>query len=408
MAASQNRPWVRPLRARCWGVARGCMVRGSWSVVLGLGPNVRPRNPDPVRRYVRLSLRGVVEALTKGEATVLLSLLGADWSETERSRIRASRIPRSTYQEAKRRLYREGYLKNRYVPDPHALGMQGFRFRVARPFVDEMNSVASALADDPHTVTLWVGQTALFVVQVVAEANGTRPVGELPQGEISGTVVDLTTTHPAEEIPIFFDAEGAWSRVAGTPGPRRYPRGVPCPRGRGDEIHARLTPRTALALRELLARPFDASIEARNVATVAAPFLPRSQRQVLAQGWAAWRVLLSFSKTLAHEGRELRQVILVAANLKTGLRLDDLTGFLARQTGASPFLAATDGSHVLLASFGGVGARGGPAPGPSVLGSLRAAVNDLQIVREDLETLETRIDLRFDRLPPKPTLGSSR
>jgi len=334
---------------------------------------------------------------------VLLSLLGADWSETERSRIRSSRIPRSTYQEAKRRLYQEGYLKNRFVPDPHALGMQGFRIRVARPFVDEVATVASALAGDPRTVTLWVGPTALFVVQLVAAGKEAPADGAPALGSISGTVADVTATRPAEEIPIFFDAEGAWSRVAGAAGPRSYPRGVPCPRARDDDDHAKLTPRTAVALRELLARPFDESIEARNVALVAAPFLPRSQRQVLAQGWAAWRVLPSFSKTLAHEGKELRQLILVAGNLKPGLHLNDLTGFLARRTGASPFLAATDGTRVVLGSFGGVGARGGPTPGVSVLGSLRAALNDLQIVREDLASLETRLDLRFDRIAPTPS-----
>jgi hypothetical protein len=348
-----------------------------------------------------------VEALTKGEATVLLSLLGADWSETERSRIRASRIPRSTYQEAKRRLYQEGYLKNRFVPDPHALGMQGIRFRVARPFVDEMASVAKALADDPHTVTLWVGQAAVFVVQLVAAVKGSPRARDSAESTISGTVVDLTAARPAEEIPIFFDAEGAWARVAGAPGPRGYPRGVPCPPGRGEEDHANLTPRTAVALRELLARPFDEAIAARNVALVAAPFLPRSQRQVLAQGWATWRVLPSLSKRLAYEGRELRQLILVTGNLRPGLSLHDLASFLVRKTGASPFLAATDGPRVILASFGGTGARGGPSPGVSVLGSLRAALNDLQVVREDLATLETTVDLRFDRLPPQPTAGLS-
>ena len=347
-----------------------------------------------------------MQALTKGEATVLLSLLGAQWSETERSRIRASRIPRSTYQEAKRRLYQEGYLKNRFVPDPHALGMRGIRFRVARPTVDEMASAANALVNDPHTVTLWVGQAALFVVQLVPEAQGgtTRP--DSVAGAISGTVVDLTALRTLEEVPIFFDVEGAWARVAGAAGPRSYPRGIPCPPGRAGEERARLTPRTAVALRDLLARPFDASIGARDTSRVAAPFLPRNQRQVLAQGWADWRVLPSFSKTLAYDGRELRQLIIVTGELASGVDVRELAGFLVRRTGSSPFLAASDGSRAILVSFGGTGARTSSAPSGSVLGSLRATLNNLQIVREDLATLDSRLDLRFDRLPPLPEAGS--
>ncbi len=353
-------------------------------------------------RYVRRWLRGNVEALTRAEAVVLFSLLGADGSETERSRIRASRIPRSTFQEAKRRLYLEGYLKNRFVPDPHALGMQGFRFVVARPFVGEMASVARTMADDPHTLTLWVGQTALFAVQAVPGPEADSPNRGLNGPEVSGIVTTLTATRLPEQVPVFFDTEGTWARVTGAPGPRRYPRGVPCPLGGGGEGHPRLSPRTAVALRDLLARPFDVSIEARNIALVAAPFLPRSQRQLLAQGWAAWRVLPSLSKNLAHEQRALRQLILVTGRLGRELRLRDLTAALALRTGASPFLAATDGTQVLLGAFGGVGARDGSARGGSVVGTLRATLNDLQIVREDLATLETLLDLRFDRLPPRP------
>jgi hypothetical protein len=348
-----------------------------------------------------------VEALTKGEATVLLALLGADWSETERSRIRASRIPRSTYQEAKRRLYQEGYLKNRFVPDPHALGMRGFRFLIARPFVDEMASVAATLAAEPRTVTLWIGQTALFVVQTVPEMSETHGTSGPKANGVSGAVASLIADHPTEQIPIFFDSEGAWARVAGAPGPRRYPRGVPCPSGPEVDPHPRLTPRMAVALRELLARPFDSTVVDRDVARVAAPFLPRNQRHVLAQGWAAWTVLPSFSKKLAHEGRELHQLILVSGSLKPGLRLRHLTDYLVRRTGSSPFLAATDGSQVILAAFGGVGARATPTSDVSVLGTLKAALNGLQVVREDLETLDTRLDLRFDRILPIPSPSSS-
>jgi len=347
-----------------------------------------------------------VEALTKGEATVLLSLLGADWSETERSRIRASRIPRSTYQEAKRRLYQEGYLLNRFVPDPHALGLRGFRFLLARPFVDEMAPVVKLLAEEPHTVTLWVGPTVLFAVQGIPWEGGDRPPMAPALGGLSGTVVDLASTDLPEQTPILFDFEGAWARVAGSSAPRRYPRGVACPPGRGDEPHATLTPRLAVALRELLARPFDESVVARNVALVAAPFLPRSQRHVLAQGWATWRVLPALTKTLAHDGRELRQLIFVVGRLRPGLELRDVTDVLARRTGASPFLVSTDGSQVLLGALGGVGARGSSGPGGSVLGTLRAALNDLQIVREDLANLQARLDLRFDRLPPRPEVGA--
>ncbi len=343
-----------------------------------------------------------MEALTRAEAAVLLALIGGDWAETERSRIRLSRLPRSTYQEAKRRLYEEGYLIHRFVPDPHALGMDGFRFLVARPFVDEMDPIVRTLAGNPLTVTLWVGQSALFAVQAVPKTGrGAPPVGRT-EPDIPGTVVALTAAHRPDQIPIFFDIEGAWARLEGSSAPRSYPRGVPCPRGRGGGEHAPLPPRTAVALGELLARPFGPSVGSGNPAHVAAPFLPRNQRHVLAQGWAAWRVLPSFSKRLAHGGREWRQLIVVVGCLKPGLRMGYVTSALASRTGSSPFLAASDGYRVVLAAFGGVGARASSAFQGSVLGTLKATLNDLQIVREELSTLETPLDLRFDRLPPTP------
>jgi hypothetical protein len=355
-----------------------------------------------VSRYVRTRTWGHVEALTKAETTVLLSLLGAQWDETERTRIRASRIPRSTYQEAKRRLYREGYLTNRFVPDPHALGMDGFRFLVARPFVDAKGPVTRAFAEDPRTVTLWEGQSAIFVVQLVRRTARTPAKSERTEPEIEGTVVSLTAAHHPDLVPVFFDMEGAWSRVAGSAGPRSYPRGVPCAAGTQGGVHGPLTPRNAVALRELLARPFDPNLEARNSALVAAPFLPRTQRHLLAQGWAEWRVLLNFSKRLAYDERELRQLILVSGRLRAGVQLPYVTISLARRTGSAPFLAASDGTSVILGALGGVGARTRSAPPTSVLGTLQAMLTDLQIVREDLSTLETHLNLRFDRIPPAP------
>jgi hypothetical protein len=347
-----------------------------------------------------------VESLTKAETTVLLSLLGAGWNETERSRIRASRIPRSTYQEAKRRLYQEGYLTNRFIPDPHALGMQGFRFLVARPFVDAMAPLARTLAEDPRTVTLWVGTTALFAVQLVPRAGRARPETADLASATPGVVVDLRVVYRPDLIPVFFDMEGLWSRVAGVAGPRAYPRGVPCPNGSDGETHVPLSPRNAVALRELLARPFDPALESRNVARVAAPFLPRSQRHVLAQGWAAWRILLSFAKRLAYGERELRQLILVSGSLKPGIQQSDVTISLARRTGSAPFLVAGDGAQVLLGAVGGLGARSASTPSGSVLGTLQATLSNLQIIREELSTLETRLDLRFDRMLPTPVGGA--
>ena len=355
---------------------------------------------DPVSRYVRLDPWETVEALTKAEAAVLLSLLGADWRETERHRIRTSGIPRSTYQEAKRRLYQEGYLLNRFIPDPHAFGFDGFRFLVARPFVGEIPTLARQFESDPRTVTLWVGATSLFVVQLFGPAPTSEPEG--PQGLAgtpTGTVLAVNAGVAREQIPIFFDPEGMWARVVGDAGPLRYPRGVPCPGLPDGAPHSPPGPRAGWALRELLARPFATGIEGREPAHLGAPFLPRSERHLLAQGWAAWRVLPALSKTLAHGGREIRQLIVITGRLQPGLRLPQVTGALARRTGSSPILAATDGTQVILVALGGVGARDGRTQSTSVLGTLTATLTDLQIVREDLWALSTPLDLRFDRIP---------
>jgi hypothetical protein len=80
--------------------------------------------------------------LTENEAVVIKSLLAGS-TESGEDRIRDSGLPRSTYRDAKRRIYASGILADRYVPSAVAVSSLRATFLVARPYSNKILGISS-------------------------------------------------------------------------------------------------------------------------------------------------------------------------------------------------------------------------------------------------------------------------
>ncbi|MDE1820927.1 MAG: hypothetical protein KGJ23_11255 [Euryarchaeota archaeon] len=334
-----------------------------------------------------------MEALTHAEALVFEALLGGDGLESDRSRRTRTGLPKSTYQEAKGRLYGEGWLEDRFIPSPLAVGADTIEFRVSQPVAERRQTFALALEQDPTTVLLWEGVQSLFSVRFLNRRRSKQ--GNLEERDEE----DFSLRAEPEQVRVYFDFEGCWSALPGLLPPSVYPRTLPgaLPRSGGTQM----SPAHLSALRELVSRPFTDRKGSGTPPQSGPHFLPRSQRHLLSESVAAWRVLPKLGRPITVGSATVRQLVLVTGARQPDSSFDGLLPALAADCGAHPFLVAEDEEQVILGLL-----SLGPLPGqevrsssprPSVLGTVKRFARQVRIIREDLATLRVPVDHRYDR-----------
>jgi len=80
-------------------------------------------------------VKEITRSLTEQEVRVVGFLL-EDSAEGERARLQRWQLPRSTYHHIRRRAYAEGWVYDRYLPDPRLLALPWVSFMLVRPFAD--------------------------------------------------------------------------------------------------------------------------------------------------------------------------------------------------------------------------------------------------------------------------------
>jgi hypothetical protein len=353
-----------------------------------------------------------VRSLTRAQARVLLSLLSAGVS-TERERERRAGLPRTTYQDAKRRLYAEGLVEDRYLPRPELVGAHAVRFVLARPFADALESRAQELATDPRAAVVWSGAQSVLGVLFERRAPGRTPPGPgsgAPEGK--DRPISIASLSGTFGLPTFFDFTGAVAGLSDVPVPRSYPTpyGGPFRPASGRVTRWSFRQRPEL-VPSLLRRPWDPELAGRPRHSWGPAGLPRSQRRLLVAGLVEWRPMLRFERLPPCGGRRLQAVAFVHGSLHPGHRPSDLFHALVAVLGVHPFLFVTDGVRVLFGMLlaretgGPLRSSGGPRPSPLEL--FRGHLTDIDIVREPLDTLRVRVDHRYDRLVGGPRVPSA-
>ncbi|MCI4326871.1 MAG: hypothetical protein L3K16_04460 [Thermoplasmata archaeon] len=339
--------------------------------------------------------------LTPAEARVIAGLLGSA-AASERERLRRIAVPRSTYHAARRRAYSEGWLRDRYVPQPERLGFRAALILAARPFVDRGPELAQRWSAVPSCVYFAAGTELVLGVFVEREAEAARALSSrLLDGRVASWQESIVADLHTPSIPVYFDYEGLWTHLTEFGGTVAYPRGLggtPEP-----EDATTLSNHQRWAASELLARPFAAPEEGRAAHLVGPLGLPFSQQRMVAQGTVLHRVFLDPGRLPPFQGNAADQIVLITGAWKSGARPERLFRALTEECRVFPFLYVVDTPRALLGALG----RSGPPPAGAsearrpVLPTLQESLEGIELVQVPAPSVRTLIDHRYDRLLPK-------
>jgi hypothetical protein len=341
-----------------------------------------------------------VRELTRAEARVIAGLLGSA-AATERERLRRISVPRSTYHAARRRAYAEGWLRDRYVPQPERFGLSTALVLAARPFADRGAAMVESWSNTPSCVYLAQGTDLVLGVFLESDlaAGRARASAILSGNVVSWHQAVLADLH-GPSVPVYFDYEGLWSHLAEIGGTVAYPRGLGGTPAADEPT--RLSPHQTWAAGELLNRPFVAADPGGG--HLVGPFgLPFSQQKMVAQGWVSHRVFLDPARLPSFRGHGADQVVVVTGSWKANARAEVLFRTLTQECRVFPFLYAIDGRRAMLGALG----RSGPPslaasePRRAVLPTLQESIEGIEVTQVPASSLRTLVDHRYDRLLPR-------
>ncbi len=344
-----------------------------------------------------------MRGLTDAEARVIAVLLAAR-PDRERERLQMIDVPRSTYHAIRRRAYEEGWLRDRYVPHPAAVGRPFVTFLLARPFADRYDELLRQAADDAGSVVVCRGRQAVLGVLFHRKpADAQRLVARLDSQRLAPHPWVVTVRAEGPTVPVYFDYEGLWCHVAGFEGTLAYPHGLGGGMlGEDEELTVpTLTAHQWWAVSELIRRPFVAADQGRGSHLVGPLGLPFSQRRMLQKGWVVHRTILDPSRLPPYQGRAADQVVLVTGTPRAGARPEQLFATLSRESRVYPFLFAAGIDRWLFGALGGSSVRppteaeGARRP---VLPTMREYLEGIEIVQEPSAGFVAAVDHRYDRL----------
>jgi hypothetical protein len=330
--------------------------------------------------------------VTEAESRVITGLLGAG-NDTERLRVRESGLPRSTYVVARRRLYTEGWLYDRFVPNPVRLGIPRVTFALARPFAESVTELTERWRGLEGTVVLWRQPETLFGVFL----GGRKGPDEVSEG-LTSTLRILRGDPRTGAVPVYFDFEGAWSEIAGG-GTRQYPRAL------GGEVGGEVpdghSPAFWEGIHGLLARTSPSVPPVAAAHRLRPMGLPRSQVRILANGYVEHRVLPDLTKLPPVGGARIERLALLMGSLLPGSDAKLLFQELVGSARVHPFLYAHAGGEVLLGAV--AGARGttveGARPRTSVVETLRRHLRGVETFWMETENLRAVVDHDYLKVP---------
>jgi hypothetical protein len=347
-----------------------------------------------------------VRTLTPAEGRVIAVLLGAT-PANERERLHQLALPRSTYHAARRRAYGEGWIRDRYVPDPARFGYSRITFLLGRPFADRAEELGQRWSRMSTNVLTWMSpQIALGVFYHAREVDSLAALREVLEGRLASHCAILSADATAPEMPVYFDYEGLWTNLAAMSGTSSYPHGLGGSTSSAPEEGPAVTPHQRWAASELVHRPFVAEAAGRGGHLVGPFGLAFSQLRLLRSGWVTHRVFLDVSRVPAYRGRSADEIVFVTGALREGRRAPDLFATLTRDCRVFPFLYITHGGRILLGALGRAPgspapAEGTPLPRRSVMATLQESLEGIEVLQEPAAQFRTLVDHRYDRILPR-------
>lgn len=342
--------------------------------------------------------------LTPAEAKVIAGLLGSA-AATERERLRRIGVPRSTYHAARRRAYSEGWLRDRYVPQPERIGLSYAVLVAARPFVDRLAELTERWSATAGCVYLAAGPELLVGVTLEADLKAAQASAQrlADAAATSARQVVIADLH-RPTVPVFFDYEGLWVHLAESGGTVAYPRGLggtPLP---DDAVS--LSAHQTWAVRQLLHRALDSAASGRAGHLVGPLGLPFSQQRLVAQGVIVHRVFLDPAPLPSYRGHAADQLVLISGGWRAGARPEVLFRTLTEECRVFPFLFAMDAERAMIGALGRSTPAGVRPDGEGrrpVLPTLQESLQGIEIAQVPASSVRTVVDHRYDRLLPGST-----
>lgn len=352
-------------------------------------------------------MKEIARSLTEQEARVV-GLLLEDSPEGERARLRRWELPRSTYHHIRRRAYAQGWVYDRYIPDPRWVGLPWVSFLLVRPFADFRGSLVDALTRDPGSVHVVVGPNLVLSIHWESRAEAApRRWATIQEAGWAAGGVQLTVELTPGSVPVYFDYEGVWAHLIDRCGTSGYPRrlaGGTAPSG--TILPGPMTSHQKWAVRYLLDRSVSSSARP-GPGGPAGPFgLPFSVRRLLEQGWVSHRSILALPSLPPYQGRTADRTYFVVGHPRPGARPEQLFQQLVGECRVYPFLFVAGPDRWLIGAAGG--SRDGaspPAPRRPVLSTIGLACQGIEIFEAEGSSFVPQIDHRYDRLLTEPPSG---
>jgi hypothetical protein len=321
--------------------------------------------------------------LTAAEAATVLAVLsrraGAPSSEVD-----APGIAPSTFYAVRRKIYDAGWVVDRYVPQPWALGVTAVDCVLIRPRPSERPRLEAAWASAPENVVLWSGSNILFGLSF-------RHNGQAPQG-VDGHFVSVTAEKGS--IPVYFDYSRPWSRFVRVERETGYPR----PLG---QAKTPAPPSPSAALAELLDQDHEGGAgPLKGHAWHSPSKLPRNLARLTERGLVESRTLLNLDALPPYDDRTLGEIVFLAGELRHGTSPTDVLGALNNECRVSPLFMAEDGTKVTMIALGQLDATASgrtrvPRAAQNVAETLESVLEVTQLTIERTDGLRRLVDHRY-------------
>jgi hypothetical protein len=339
--------------------------------------------------------------LSEAEAR-LLSVLLASPLGTEASRIPRAGVPRSTYQRLRRNIYRDGWLRDRYVPRLEVVGGTSLTFVLAFPYAEQAEEVERAWARSPRAVVVWA--TPEFYFAVFVGDDPSRPAYDrhlFPRSFRS--LLSLSVRAGDGSVERYFDYGSAFAHLCGLAEAPTRPDGWEILAPPDHENGRRPSARLLRAARDVVVGDGATGRVARPPHLRGYTFLPRIGQEAIRRGLVRWQVTPDYRRIPAYEGRRPTDLVFVYAERRPGREPAVFLDELGRDAGIYPFLAAFDRDHALLGLLeigpDAEDREGVGHPGRSTLVHvLGRSLVGVELFRERLSLCQSVVDHDYARL----------
>ncbi len=333
--------------------------------------------------------------LTSSEAATLLAILAKDGGG-EGADVAASGIPTSTFFATRRKIYDAGWLTDRYVPNPWAVGVRAIDCVIVTPGPAERTRLVAAWSRRADNVLLWSGLNVLFGLFFRTE-EAAPPVD-------GGRTV--TVAADTGSLPVYFDYSRPWSRFIGVERDTGYPRSLG--EGVAPPMRAPLSGVATLCLQDRT----EASPSPRTRLWHSPSDRSRSEERLVEKGVVRSRTFLNLETLPSYERRSLGEIVFLTGELRSGTSSPEVLGALHNDCHVSPLLLADDGRRMILLALGQTEAGAArrtklPRAAAPVTATLASRLRDLEMTIEPTGSVGKIVDHRYDRLFRSEPAGSA-